>query len=91
MKKCIALSPSGVVLIMLINVKMPMIVGILTFMSRINFMLRSVEYEKSFMTSGPGSVFGVSDQVKLKQVCLATETSWNVEILHEAILAVILF
>ena len=30
---------SEVVLIMLINVKMPTIVGILTFMSRINFML----------------------------------------------------
>ena len=30
---------SDVVFIMLINVKMPTIVGILTFMSRINFML----------------------------------------------------
>ena len=37
---------------MLINVKMPTIVGILSFMSRINFMLSSVEYEKSFITSG---------------------------------------
>ena len=34
----------------LINV----IVGILTFMSRKNFMLSSVEHEKSFITSGPG-------------------------------------
>ena len=31
---------------MLINVKMPTIVGILTFMSMINFMLSSVEHEK---------------------------------------------
>ena len=31
---------SDFVFIMLINVKMPTIVGILTFMSRINFMLR---------------------------------------------------
>ena len=35
----LALSLSDVVLIMLINVKMPTIVGIITFMSRINFML----------------------------------------------------
>ena len=39
---------------MLINVKMPTIVGILTFMSRKNCMLNSVEHEKSFITSGPG-------------------------------------
>ena len=42
---------------MLINVKMPTIVGILTLMSRINFVLSGVEHEKSFITSGPG--FGV--------------------------------
>ena len=35
------------------NVKMPTIVGILIFMSRKNFMLNSVEHEKSFITSGP--------------------------------------
>ena len=37
------------------------IVGILTFMSRINFVLSRVEYEKSFITSGPGfhSKFGL--------------------------------
>ena len=39
---------------MLINVKMPTIVGILTFMSRINFVLSLVEHEKSFTTLGPG-------------------------------------
>ena len=39
MKMFLALSLSDVVFIMLINVKMPTIVGILTFMSRINFML----------------------------------------------------
>ena len=38
---------------MLINVKMPTIVGILTFMSRINFVLSWLEHEKSFITSGP--------------------------------------
>ena len=42
------------VFIMLINVKMPTIVGILTFMSRINFVLSRVEHEKSFITLGPG-------------------------------------
>ena len=38
---------------LLINVKMPTIVGILTFMSRKNFMFNWVEHEKSFITSGP--------------------------------------
>ena len=42
------------VFILLINVKMPKIVGISTFMSRINFVLSSVEHEKSFITFKPG-------------------------------------
>ena len=37
----------------LINIKMPTIVGILTFMSRNNFMLSLIEHENSFITSGP--------------------------------------
>ena len=37
----------------LINVKMPTIVGILTFMSRKNFILSLVEHGKSFITSRP--------------------------------------
>ena len=36
----LVLSLSDVVFIMLINIKMPTIVGILTFMSMIDFMLR---------------------------------------------------
>ena len=52
-KKFLALCLSDVVIIMLRNVKMPTIVGILTFMNRINFMLSSVEYGKSFINSGP--------------------------------------
>ena len=47
MKKILALSLSEVVFIMLINVKMPKIIGILTLMSMINFMLKCVEHEKS--------------------------------------------
>ena len=39
MPKFLALSLSDVVFIILINVKMRTIVGILTFMSRINFLL----------------------------------------------------
>ena len=42
------LNLSDVVFILLINVKMPTIVDILTFMSRINIVLSSVEYEKKF-------------------------------------------
>ena len=38
---------------LLINVKMPTIVGILTFMSRKKFMLSGVEHEIIFITSGP--------------------------------------
>ena len=38
---------------LLINVKMPTTVGILTFMSRKNFMLNSVEHEKGFITLEP--------------------------------------
>ena len=53
MKKCHAFSLLDVVSIMLINVKMPTIVSILTFMSRINLLLSWVEREKSFITSGP--------------------------------------
>ena len=37
---------------LLINVKMPTIVGILTFMNGKNFVLSWVEHEKSFITSG---------------------------------------
>ena len=55
MKKFIGLSLSEVVFIMPINVKMPTIVCILTFMSRINFVLSRVEHGKSFITSGPGA------------------------------------
>ena len=40
----------------LINVKMPTVVGILTFMSRKKIMLSLVEREKSFITSGPCSL-----------------------------------
>ena len=36
-----------------INVKMPRTVGVLTFMSRINFVLSLVEHGESFITSGP--------------------------------------
>ena len=50
---CLALSLWDDVFIMLINVKMPTIVGILTFMSRINFVLSWVEHVVSFITSGP--------------------------------------
>ena len=44
------------VFIMLINVKMPTTVGILIFISMINFMLSSVEHEKSSKTLRPGNI-----------------------------------
>ena len=59
-KKFLALSLSDVVFILPINVKMPTIVGILTFMSRINSVFSSVEHGKSFIISGPG-LFNLAD------------------------------
>ena len=47
------LKHSDVVFFLLINVKMPTIVAILTFMNKINFMLSWVEHEKSVIASGP--------------------------------------
>ena len=43
---------SDVASILLINVKMPTVVGILTFMSSIKSMLSSVGHDKKFMTKG---------------------------------------
>ena len=45
-KKFLALSLSAVVFITLINVKMPTIVGILTFMSRKNFVTAELSMKK---------------------------------------------
>ena len=39
---------------MLMIVKIPQSVGIIRFMSRINVVLSCVEYERLFITSGPG-------------------------------------
>ena len=43
-----------IVFIMLINVKMPTIVGILSSMSRISLMLSRVEHASSFINLVPG-------------------------------------
>ena len=48
---------------MLINIKMATIVGILTFMSWISLMLSWVEYEKSFISSGPSPVWTFIEDV----------------------------
>ena len=49
--KFLALSLSDVVFIMLINVKMPTIVGIWTLKSRINLFSAELSMKKSFITS----------------------------------------
>ena len=41
--------------ILLINVRLPTIVGVLIFMSRINFIPSIIKHENSFITSAPGS------------------------------------
>ena len=48
-QKVSALILLDVALIMLINVNMPTIIDILTFMSRINFMLSRVEHKKFYI------------------------------------------
>ena len=58
-----ALSLSVVVFIMLINVKMPTIVGILTVICMINFVLNWVEHEKSFITLGPACLSVTSQRL----------------------------
>ena len=59
MKKILALSLSYVVSIMLINFKMPTIVGILKIYEQDKFsaQLSWVEHEKSFITSGSDIIF----------------------------------
>ena len=57
MEKFHALSLSDVAFIMLLNVKMPTIVGILTFMSRINFVLSLVEHGKKFDNFGTSLIW----------------------------------
>ena len=52
----LAFKLSNVVFIMQINVKMPTIVGILTFISMIIFMLTYIEHDKSFITAGPDQI-----------------------------------
>ena len=59
---------------MLINVKMPTSVGILTFMSRMNFMLIWVEHGKSFITSGLDLLFWTE---KALVIFAKTSEKWN--------------
>ena len=50
----LALKPSNVVYFMLINFKIPTIVGIFTFLSMIKFMLSCVAHDTYFVTLEPG-------------------------------------
>ena len=67
---------------LLINVKMPTIVGMLTFIGRINFMLSRTEHEKKESSSpdlyyirlnARKSVFKISDQEIHKFACSVTD------------------
>ena len=58
MKTLLAFKLLDSVFIVLINVKMPTIVGILTFISMINFMLILVEHEITFISSKPDLEIG---------------------------------
>ena len=75
MKKFQALSLSDVVFIMLINVK---IVGILTFMSRINFELSCVDH--IFITSGPADLeYG---QQRRKPACAPSQSGQHLSLFN---------
>ena len=67
MKKFLALRLSDVVFIKLINVEIPTIVGILTFMSKINFVLSWIEHEKSFITLRPGDLQAQHQDIRMTQ------------------------
>ena len=64
----LALKMSPVVFIMLTNVKMPTIVGILSFMSMINVKFSEVEHEESFIFCSvqPAQLYR---QARLLQIC----------------------
>ena len=64
---------------MLINVKMPTIVGILRFMSRINFLHSWVEHETSFITSWPG--FLASRHINKKGMLYFMHDNWVKQLL----------
>ena len=51
---------------LVINMKMPTVVGIFMFISRENFMLSLFEHEKSFITSGPGLSKQFPDETKIE-------------------------
>ena len=63
----LALKLLNAMFILHINDKMPTIVGILTFMSRIIIMLSSVKYEKSIITAIPACI---SSLIKIYTVLL---------------------
>ena len=70
---------------MLINVKMRTIVGILTFISWISFMLSWVEYEKSFITSGPSPVWTFIEDV-CAYTCIYDQKAYKkTRVSHESI------
>ena len=59
---------------LLINVKMPTIVGILTFISSKNFMLRRAEHEFFFITSGHG--YFIIEGQRIAQIVLFV--AWDI-------------
>ena len=68
---------------MLMNVKMPTIVGILTFMSRIV----ELSMKKKLITSGP--VHRVYGKERVNSACSFTQTSKKFETLHVASLIIL--
>ena len=67
------------IFILLINVKMPTIVGILTLMSRKNSMLSCVEHENSFINSGSEYTASLSQakQSIYEPLSLSSTSNWK--------------
>ena len=64
----LVLKLSHAICILLINVKMQTIVGILTFMRKINFTLGRVKHEKSFIISMNNIIVLSEIQNKLSEI-----------------------
>ena len=75
----LAFKPSDIVFIMLINVKMPTLVDILTSMSIINFVLSRVEHEKKFYNLKIRVHNKIFSYFSTKTYVVGTQKNWLIE------------
>ena len=68
------------------NLKFPMILAISVSMSSLNFMLSRVEYEKTFINSGPECYNGDILSVSLHTMCTIQASSFGFFVLFVSLL-----